>query len=811
MRNFMQDLRYALRTLARSPGFAAAAILILALGIGANTVIFSLVDAVVLRPLPGIEHPAALADVTGQTVSYPWYRSVRRDTTAAFEGLVAWRQRTLVLSGGGGAEPVIGAVVSGNYFEVLGARPAAGRLLQAADETSGEAVAVVGDSVWRSRFGSDPAIVGRVVRLNGSPVTIVGRVSNGFRGTAFGVAPDFWIPIGAWPKLAAGNLRSLDLESRGWGWLSLFGRVRPGVTLAQAQAAIDLSVRRENAAHPDDAPPPDRVRRLAPTLRGAAGYGESGNPVGFLALLIAAATVALAIACANLANLLLARAAARQKEMAVRQALGASRSRLIRQLLTESLVLVALGGAAGVLLASWAIGVIVRMPLPSDVSLSMFAPAVDGRVLGFAAALCAATGLAFGLLPALQASRRSASAGLKVAGRSTPASDRARAVFLIAQVSLCLVLLVGAALLGRSLQRALAADVGFEPRGLTVADFQLGLQRYDGPRAMAFLAELRRNVAASEGVRSAAWAGLLPLTGGEWTETFAVEGAPVPPRPLEVSVNVVGTDFFRSLAIPIVAGREFADDLDRDGSPPAVVINESMARRYWPGESALGRRIDIARAPHRVVGVCRDFRTESFRDAPIPQAYLPLSQSAADAALGGTTLVVRGPSQGATADLIRREVRKLDPAVALFGIDSYDERLGGQLLAQRLGSSLLGLFGVLSLALAAVGIYGVVSYAVEQRTREIGIRFALGARAGDVTSLVLSQSAAPLAIGLGLGLALGAAAARLLRGFLYGISAWDPPTFIGVAALLGLSGVAAAWLPARRAARIDPVIALRNE
>jgi predicted permease len=302
----------------------------------------------------------------------------------------------------------------------------------------------------------------------------------------------------------------------------------------------------------------------------------------------------------------------------------------------------------------------------------------------------------------------------------------------------------------------------------------------------------------------------VPLAGGEWTETFAIEGAPVPPKRPEVSINVVGMDFFRSLGIPIVAGREFRDDVDRAGSAPAVVINESMARRYWPGENAIDRRIDIAGAPHTVVGICRDFRTQSFRDAPAPQVYLPLSQGA-DAGVGGMTLVVRGPSPGAAADLIRREVRRLDPAVAVFETASYDERLGGQLLAQRLGSSLLGLFGLLSLALAAVGIYGVVSYAVAQRTREIGIRFALGARAGDVRALVLSQSTAPLAIGLGLGLVLGAAAARLLRGFLYGISAWDPATFVGVAGLLGLCGLAAAWLPARRAARIDPVVALRNE
>ncbi|HTR02308.1 MAG TPA: ADOP family duplicated permease [Thermoanaerobaculia bacterium] len=808
MTALLQDLRYALRSLAKSPGFAGAAILILALGIGANTALFSLVDAVVLHPLPGVAHPESLVDVTGQVVSYPWYRSVRDETSGAFDGLAAWRQRALSLSTDDGAQPALGAVVSGNYFAVLGARPALGRLLQPADETSGEAVAVMNGALWRSRFGADPAIVGKAVRLNGAPVTIVGVSADGFRGTAFGVAPDFWIPIGAWPKLAAGNFHGLNLESRGWAWLSLFGRVRPGAATSHAQAALDLARRHEAAAHPDDLlDGPGLV--LQPTLRGAAGYGQSGNPVGFLFLLVSAVAVALAIACANLANLLLARAAARQKEIAVRQALGATRGRLVRQLLTESVLLAALGGGAGVLLAAWAIGALARVPLPGDVTLATFAPALDGRVLGFAAGLSAAAALAFGLLPAVQAARRPASFGLK-AGAATLSATRARGAFLIAQVSLCLVLLLGAGLLGRSLQRALASDVGFQPRGLTLASFQLGLQRYEAPRAAAFLRDLRQDVASAPGVGAAAWMALPPLSGGQWSETFQIEGAPATTPLPEVSINVVGMDFFRTLQIPIAAGREFRDDLDREGAPGVAVINEAMARRYFGSESPIGRRIDVARAVHTIVGVCRDFRSESLRDAPIPQVYLPLAQTT-DQSLGGLALAVRGPSEGASAERIRRAVRKLDASVAIFELASYDELLGGQLLAQRLGSALLGLFGLLSLVLAAVGIYAVVAYSVERRTREIGIRVALGARAADVKALVLAQSAKPLVWGLALGLALGAAAARLLRGFLFGISAWDPPTFAGVAAVLGLCALAAAWLPARRAARVDPMIALRSE
>ncbi len=478
MGTFVQDLRYAARTLARSPGFTIAAIVILALGIGANTAIFSLMDAVVLHPLPAVARPHALVDVGGQTASYPWYRSVRDATATSFEGLAAWRQREMSLSSGDAPSRVRGVVVSGNYFDVLGARPAAGRLLAPADETSGEALVVLGQGLWRSRFGSDPAIAGKTIQLNGSPFTVVGVAPAGLRGTGFGVAPDLWVPIGAWPHLATGEFRTLDLERRGWGWLTVFGRLKPGVSLAQAQASLDLAVQQEAAAFPDGDPGTEK-RTLEPTLRNAAGFGQSGNPVGFLAMLVGAAGVALAIACANLANLLLARAAARRKEIAVRQALGASRGRLVRQLLTESVALGILGGAAGLVVASWSIGLITRMPLPGDFSFAVFAPALDARALGFSLLLSIGTGLAFGLIPALQTSGHAVSATLKSSGASVAPRSTARGALLVTQLSLCLLLLVGAGLLGRSLQSALAIDVGFQPRGLTLASVNLGLQRYE--------------------------------------------------------------------------------------------------------------------------------------------------------------------------------------------------------------------------------------------------------------------------------------------------------------------------------------------
>ena len=806
----LQDLRYALRTLTKSPGFSAAAILILALGIGANAAIFSLVDAVVLKPLPGVARPKDLVDLTGATVSYPWYRSVR-ESTRAFDGLAAWRQRELAFVSAGVAERAVGAVVSGNYFEVLGVRPSQGRVIVPADEESGDAVAVIAERLWRTRLGSDPAVVGKTIRLNGASFVVVGVAPGGFRGTSFGLAPDLWVPIGSWPRLATGRFDSLGLQKRGWSWLSLLGRRRAEVSIAQAQSEIDAATRQQHSAFPDDAPDDMRLV-LRPTVTDAAGFGESGNPVGFLALLAAAVAVALAIACANLGNLLLTRAAARRREIAVRQALGASRFRLLRQLLTESAVLAFLGGGAGLLVAGWALSLAERLPLPAGASIATFAPALDPRAFAFAFLLSAATALAFGLLPALHASRNAPVAALKNVDGGGPRPSSLRNALVVTQVSLCLALLVGAGLLGRSLQRALSTDLGFQPGGLVLASINPGLQRYDAARAETLLRELPRRLAASPGIRGASWMELVPLSGGQAVESFAVPGRPAPAgKPLEAEVNVLGGGFCRVMGIPLVSGREFDDAVDRPVSEPVIMVNEAMAKLYWPGRNAVGERLDIG-GLRTIVGVTRDFRTGALGDAPVPQIYLPLVQRIPESGLGALTLVARadGPGAGAAA-VISAEAHRIDPSLPVSGIRSFESELGSQLLAQRLGSALLGLFGVLSLGLAAVGIYAVVSYAVARRIREIGIRMALGARAADVTSLVFSQSARPIAVGLGLGLALGAAEARLLREFLFEVSPLDPVTFAAVALLLAACGAAAAWLPARRAARIDPMAALRSE
>ena len=511
MSTFSQDVRYALRSLGKSPGFAASAILILALGIGANTAIFSVVDSVVLHPLPAVGHPGGLVDLTGGGGSYPAYLATRKQA-GAFEGLAAWRERALNLATGGGAERILGAVVSANYFDVLEVRPSSGRFFLPAEEESGDPVAVLSQSLWKSRFGSDAATLGGTIQLNGVAFTVVGVAPAGFRGTGFGSAPDLWVPIAAWPRLATGEYARLDLQNPHWGWLSTFGRLKPGVARSQAQTELDLITAREASAF-GEAPEDMRVR-LMPTIRTAAGFGGDAAAVQFLALLVAAVAVALLIACANLANLLLARAAARQKEIAVRQALGASRGRLFRQLLTESVLLAVLGGVAGLLVANWSLGILLALPMPGDFSLSMFGAALNPRALAFSFFLSVLTGVVFGLFPALAASRTAVATTLRAAAAISSPRSRLKNALVAAQVALCLLLLVVAGLLTRSLRGALAIDLGFQPRGVTLASVNLGLQRYDGPRAAAFLEELPRRLASSPGVRSATWASLLPLSGG---------------------------------------------------------------------------------------------------------------------------------------------------------------------------------------------------------------------------------------------------------------------------------------------------------
>jgi predicted permease len=806
----MSDVRYALRTLARSPAFTAAALALLALGIGFNTAAFSLVDAVLLRTLPHVARPKELVSIEAgkyKVFSYASYRDFRDDR--AFAGVAAWGRRPMGLAAADGpAERVRGAVTSGNYFDVLGVRPEQGRFFRPSEEESGEAVVVLSHGLWQRRFGGGSGAVGGTIAINAVPFTVIGVAPAGFRGAGFGEIPDLWIPVGAWPRVATGGFAKLDFHKRTWGWMLAFGRLAPGVGAAQADAALRLAASRELSQYPAETPKDYQIRSR-PLAQAAAGAGQTADPARLLGLLLGAVGVALLIACANLGNLLIARGIARRREMAVRVAVGASRSRLVRQMLVESTVLAGAGGALGVLVAGWTLALVSRAPLPGDLTIATFAPSLDARVLAFTAGLSILTGLLFGLVPSLQASRVAVLPALKdeVAG-----GRRAllRGSLVSVQIALCLLLLSGAGLLVRSLRNLLGADVGFAPKGVALAFVHLGSARYDGDRAWSFASEAAARAEALPGVRSVAWAGSLPLSGDEDTESVDVPGEEKSAHQV-VAANAVGPAYFRTLGLPILAGREF-DATDTPGGQSVAIVNEAAARRFWPGQNALGKRLMIYGAERLVVGVCADSLFASWSERGLAQVTVPIQQLGGDGLLSPMSLVVRTSGDPrALLPSLRSEVARLDGSLPVFGLQTLEDVMAGELVPQRFGSALLSLFAVLSLALATIGVYAVVSAAVALRRREMGVRMALGAQPGQLSRLVLRQTAAPLVAGLAAGLPLAFGAARLLSRFLYGIASGDVPTFAGAVLLLAISGLAAAGLPARRAARVDPVEALRND
>ena len=584
MKNTLQDVRFAFRALRKSPLFTASAIVVLALGVGLNAATFSLFDAVVLKSLPAVGRPGELIGSAGPGGSYPSFRDIREGGGGVFQGVGAWGHRWLSVAGGGAAEHLRGTLVSAEYFDVLQVPLAAGRGFVRGEEDAGDPVAVVSARFAGRRFGSAANAIGRVFLANGTPFTIVGVTPPEFRGVGFASFSEIWVPIGAWPRIATGGGRRMNILGRSWGWLSFFARSKPGVTKAQAQAAVDLLVRQETAAYPKDVGS-DYAIAVRPLARSAAGAGDAADPARFLGILLGAVGVVLLIACANLANLLLARGAGRRREIAVRQALGASRGRLIRQLLTESLVLASLGGAAGLLVASWFVALLARVPIPGGATFGAFGAALDLRVLGFAFLLSLATGGLFGLVPAVKGSRVHLLPSLK--DEPPPGGRRLglNGTLMACQVALCLLLLSGAGLFVRSLRNALTADLGFQPRGVAIATVNLGLARYDGPRAREFTTRLAERAARLPGVRSAAWTGILPLSGDRDTESIRIPEA-TGPVPKAVDVLTVGPGYFEALEMPISAGREFDARLDLPEGTLAAVVNESAARRFWPGRSA---------------------------------------------------------------------------------------------------------------------------------------------------------------------------------------------------------------------------------
>lgn len=802
-----QDFRYAMRGFRQRPGFTAAIVLTLGLAIGATTAIFSWMDALVLNPLPGVPRASELVLVRFATpsrqdlsFSYPNYRDVRDAAPAGLKAIaVKNMMATTVRIDSGVPERVWIEVASGNLFDVLEVRALHGRVLQPDDELERRPVVVISHAWWTTRFQSDPGIVGRGLAVNGVPMTVVGVAPEGFRGAMGGLAMDLWLPITLHPQLTGRTV----IEGRGNGFLTAIARLEPGATPEQADAAVRVVSDRMVA---DDLIGDNWRLRVAP-------LSEDGAAMVLLpvvSVLMGLVVLVLLIACANVSGLLLARAVARQHELAVRTALGAGRWRLVRQLLLESVLLAAAGGAAGVLLAQWtsqSLGALLP-PLPYPILIDA---TVNLRVLGFSLAVVAVATVLFGLMPALQGSRTRLLQAVRAsrATSSTPGRARLRSTLVVAQVALALVLLVCAGLFLRTLSNAYDVDPGFSRRDAVLASFDLSSLRLDETKGRALLDRMIAQVEAIPGVERASASTLVPLSVAGGSDTSpAIEGyTPAEGEEVVVYYGMVTPGYFETLGIPMTAGRVI-DDRDRATSAPVVVINETMARRYWAGREAVGGRLRIGPEWATVIGIARDGKYGQLTEAPRAVMYFPIHQVYRSAPI--LQVATSGPA-GLTIDAVRRAVGDVAPDLALYDVRTLEEHLRMSVAIPRMAAMLLGIFGGLALVLSAVGLSGVIAFSVSQRTQEIGVRMALGADRGRVLRSVLGQGTRLATIGVVLGLAGAALATPLLDSLLVNVSPTDPLTFVTTAGLLLLVAVAAAWIPARRAAGLDPVEALRAE
>jgi predicted permease len=812
LESFWQDIRFGARILRRNPGYASIAMLTLALGIGANTAIFSLLNTVMLRPLPIAkpEEVVSLASTAGgnrfSSFSYPTYRDLR-DRDQVFADLIAYRFLPVSLSHDGVNERMWGYAVSGNYFEVLGVKPMLGRVLSPEDDRNrgGHPVVVLSQQGWLRRFGGDPGVIGKSVIVNGASYTVIGVTPPGFYGTEIIAAPEMWFPMMMQAQLEAGN----DwLENRRVENVFVQGRLKPGARAAQAQAAVDAIAQQLAREYPDIY----EGKVIKVTTAGWMGGMARAPLLGFVGILMLVVLLVLLLACTNLANLLLARAAERRREIAVRLALGVSRFRLLRQLLTESILLACGAGLLGVLLAWWMVGLAVRFKPPIDVPLNVDLH-LDVRVLAFALIASILTGILFGIVPAWQATKTDLLSALKD-DASAGAQHRSwlKNGLIVFQVALSLVLLVGGGLVLRALQKAETVELGFNPRNAIAVSFDLRLQGYEQDRIREMQKHLLEQVRALPGVQHAGLADLVPVDLHFSSESIFVEGQ-MPERnaraPRAFS-NRVSPGYFGAMGTRLLQGRDFTDQ-DQQAAPRVVIVNQSFARRFWPDQNPIGKQFRLGRAEAplvEVVGVAENGKYANLSEDPKPFVYRPLWQSF----LGSSTIIVRsmGDPQRMLA-AVRGELQRIDPHLPIATAKTMTEHLSFPLLPARVAASTLGSFGLLALALAAIGLYGVMSYAVSKRIREIGIRIALGAHGSDVLRMIVSQGMRLVLVGIALGLAGALALTRIMKSLLMGLSPTDPLTFAGTACLLAFVAFLACYLPARRATRVDPLIALRHE
>jgi len=813
MGNLYQDIRFALRMLLKNPMFTAAAVVTLALGIGLNAAVFSAVHALLFKPLPEVRNDAELVqlyrtwpgDMLYGSNSIPHYQDLR-DRVEAFGGdVAAWTFVPMSLSADGRSERIMGNMVSANYFDVLGAAPIMGRgfLPEEAVDPGAHRVIVLGHSFWQTRFGADPAIVGRTVTLNGQSWTVVGVAREGFKGAMPMVDPPVFAPLMMQQELIPGyNL----VEARGSNWMNVIARRRPEFTVEQTRQNLNaflIQMRQEFPDHYDESGihlVPQREAGIHPMFRSA--------QVGMSAVTMVVVAFLLLIACINVANLFLARAGERRKEMGIRLSLGARRGRIMAQLLTESVLFSLIAGGTGLLLAFWAVGIANSLSLPIDVAVD-FDLSIDRTVLLFTVGLSLLTGVLFGLAPALQASKPETVSALKGEFSLEPGGkNRLISTLVVVQTALSILLLIGSGLFLRGLQAATSVDTGFEPENLLVASVDPGLQGYDRERSEVFYRELEAGLRALPGVQAVGLARMVPLSLNSSDRGVSIPGyEPAPNEGMSIRYNMVTPGYFAAMGIPLLAGRPFRAEDTRDGTP-VIIVNQKFADRFWPGENALGKIVQTGGEDRLVVGVVKTGKYFSLGEEP--QDFMYFSQ----AQLWSFPMTVHVRTAGdpeQLAPLVRREVQRLDASMPVADLRTMTNQLGIALFPARLVGVTLGLFGILGMILAAVGVYSVMAYSVTQRTREIGIRVALGANWRQVVGMVVRKGMALVGAGVAIGLLGAVGATRMMAGLLYGVSAVDPMTFIGVPAILCGVALLASFIPARRAAATDPMMTLRAE
>jgi predicted permease len=819
-----KDFRFGLRMLLKQRGFSAIAVISLALGFGLNTTIFTVVNAILLNPLPVRESSrlVQLDTVDSKTkvtaaravklgMSFPNFQDYRRQNEV-FTDLVAWAAFPITWSGGAEPRQVQAYMVSANYFDVLGLTPAAGRFFFPDEDTkpSSNTVAVISYALWTNKFGAAPDTVGRTMILNATPYTIIGIAPRGFKGTvSLASTEQVWLTTSMKDQLLAGFFAEF-FNDRRFLTMTLFGRLKPGVTMAQAEASLKTIASRLATEYPKD----NAGRSVALTSLSEAAVGANNHEQFTLAgaMMLGAVGLVLLIACANLANLLLAQAARREKEMTVRAALGAGRGRLLRQLLTESTLLSLTGAAVGLLIAYWGRWVLWSYR-PSFIQQNDVDLALDSHVLLFTLGIALFTGALFGAVPAIKASAPDLADTLKAGGRGNSVGWRSnpmRSLLVVFETALAMIALVGAGLFIRSQQNAQRIDPGFESEKLFMLAFDLGALHYSEGQAQQFFRAAVERAASAPGVQAATVAANFPVGGG-LARTVFPEGQDEASgyRGTLTQLDSITPTFFDTLRIPVVRGRTFTDN-DRKGTLLVAVVNEAMANHFWPGEEAVGKRFHFFgdMQLREIVGVVKNTVVNAIGEDPQPLVYLPITQDYSPFAV----LQVRTTGKPETViSTVRGSIQSLDPSLAITNVQTIRELLDQGLWAPRMAAALLTLFGALALVLAAVGVYGVLSYSVNQQRHEIGIRRALGAQAGDVLGLVVRQGVQLAVVGLAIGLLAAVLFTRLLASLLFSVSATDPWTFIVVTAVLTLVALIACYVPARRATSVDPLIALRYE